>query len=252
MASSRNPPWERDELILALDQYMTHRENVRGITSRAIIQPDATAELSDLLSQRAGVLGVVRGDERFRNEASVKMELMNFLAIDPEYPGTGLGHRGRRDKEVWDEFAQDRRRLQAAAKAIRRSIELSQGRDLLDEVDGDDDEFSEGRVARRLHNFRERSQTATRKKKRLALKRLGRLSCEVCEFDFRQAYGDLGDGFIECHHVIPVSKWPDEGKRTKLSELALVCPNCHRMLHHRRPWQSIEGLKAILAANASG
>ena len=252
MASSRNPTWERDEVILALDQYMTHRRNVRATTSRVIIQPEATAELSNLLSQRASVLSIVGGDESFRNEASVNMKLMNFLAIDPEYAGKGLGHRGRRDKEIWDEFADDRRGLQAAANAIRRSIELSRRQDLLDEVDGDDEEFSEGRVARRLHTSRERSQTAARKKKRLALKRLGRLSCEVCEFDFRQAYGNLGDGFIECHHLIPVSEWPDKGKRTKLSELALVCPNCHRMLHRRRPWQSIAGLKATLAANASG
>jgi serine/threonine protein kinase len=59
---------------------------------------------------------------------------------------------------------------------------------------------------------------------------LGRLACEACGFDFAQVYGKLGEGFIECHHTKPVSKLR-KGDKTKLSDLALVCANCHRMLH---------------------
>jgi hypothetical protein len=58
----------------------------------------------------------------------------------------------------------------------------------------------------------------------------GRILCECCEFDFVNEFGRLGVGFIECHHKIHIST----GERlTKTSDLALVCSNCHRMLHRK-------------------
>ena len=58
----------------------------------------------------------------------------------------------------------------------------------------------------------------------------GRLICECCDFDFVKAYGQFAEGFIECHHKIFLS----EGERiTRLEDLALVCSNCHRMLHQK-------------------
>lgn len=56
----------------------------------------------------------------------------------------------------------------------------------------------------------------------------GRIECECCAFDFLTAYGDIGDRYIECHHKIHLRA----GERiTNLDDLALVCANCHRMLH---------------------
>lgn len=79
----------------------------------------------------------------------------------------------------------------------------------------------------------------------------GRILCECCEFDFLGYYGSLGDGFIECHHKIHVST----GERiTTISDLALVCSNCHRMLHRRNQdgnYLSIEELRSIIADNRS-
>ena len=37
-----------------------------------------------------------------------------------------------------------------------------------------------------------------RRKKKSILEKLGHLRCEVCGFDFQKAYGELGEGFIEC------------------------------------------------------
>jgi len=28
----------------------------------------------------------------------------------------------------------------------------------------------------------------------------------VCGFDFKKVYGELGDGFIEAHHLLPISQ----------------------------------------------
>ncbi len=52
-------------------------------------------------------------------------------------------------------------------------------------------------------------------------------------------------GFIVCHHTVPVSTM-EPGRKTKLSELALVCANCHRMIRLKRPWLEVEELKMLL------
>jgi predicted HNH restriction endonuclease len=59
--------------------------------------------------------------------------------------------------------------------------------------------------------------------------RQGTLFCEVCSFNFSLRYPQIGEGFIECHHKTPMSK--GIVRRTTAEDLALVCPNCHRMLH---------------------
>jgi len=56
--------------------------------------------------------------------------------------------------------------------------------------------------------------------------------------------GEIGLGFIEAHHVFPISQLTEETD-TKIEDLALVCSNCHRMLHRKRLWLTIEKLKEI-------
>lgn len=55
----------------------------------------------------------------------------------------------------------------------------------------------------------------------------------MCTFDFAKVYGALGADFIEIHHTKPVAKMKP-GSKTKLSDLALLCSNCHRMAHRKR------------------
>ncbi|MBK6755167.1 MAG: HNH endonuclease [Flavobacteriales bacterium] len=52
-------------------------------------------------------------------------------------------------------------------------------------------------------------------------------------------------GYIEAHHVLPVSEMPP-GHRTKPEDLVMVCANCHVMLHLRRPWLQHDELIALL------
>ncbi len=103
---------------------------------------------------------------------------------------------------------------------------------------------AEGRELLRLHRTRERSRVLVARKKRSVLSESGRLVCEACEFDFEMVYGSRGYGFAECHHTIPISQ-SSPGRRTALSELAVVCSNCHRMLH-RRPWVSVPKLRELV------
>ncbi|WP_423911183.1 HNH endonuclease [Candidatus Spongiihabitans sp.] len=75
------------------------------------------------------------------------------------------------------------------------------------------------------------------------------LKCACCGFDFFTTYGKIGRGFIEAHHTKPVSTLHEDGEETHLDDIALVCSNCHRMLHRRRPWLGMEDLSELLVAN---
>jgi putative restriction endonuclease len=110
----------------------------------------------------------------------------------------------------------------------------------------DDIEFPEGKKKLRKHILRERNpQLVLEAKKLFKQKNNGKLFCEVCEFAFSDKYGKIGNGFIEAHHIIPVSDL-EENSKTKISDLIMVCSNCHRMLHRRRPWLTKEDLKLLL------
>ncbi|MCB5191575.1 HNH endonuclease [Methylobacillus arboreus] len=108
--------------------------------------------------------------------------------------------------------------------------------------------FPEGRRIERLHKYRERdSQIVRQAKKTYAERNGGVLPCEVCGFDFSERYGELGASYIEAHHTLPLSDL-DEGevRDTQVEDFTFVCANCHRMLHRKRPWVSIEKLRTIL------
>lgn len=91
------------------------------------------------------------------------------------------------------------------------------------------------------HFRRERNLRIVNEKKRQALASQHRLKCEVCGFDFQYFYGDRGSDFCEVHHISPLSNTEREVE-TSLADLAIVCSNCHRMLH-RQPFITIEKLR---------
>lgn len=111
----------------------------------------------------------------------------------------------------------------------------------------DDEEFPEGRILTRLHKYKERHSEAAKKKKAKVLSEKGELICEACDFNFVKVYGELGDGFSECHHLIPVSELKP-GHLTRFEDLAIVCSNCHRMIHKSRPMLSVTELKNIIVS----
>lgn len=103
-------------------------------------------------------------------------------------------------------------------------------------------EAVEGRAVLRMHLRRERSQALINAFK----KSLKTFACEVCGTDMEAIYGSLGKRYIEAHHRRPVSQIK-AGETTKVSDLAALCPNCHRMIH-RNGLISVEELAALLEA----
>ena len=100
----------------------------------------------------------------------------------------------------------------------------------------------EGKARLVTHLKRERDANLVREKKKKVLSETGCLKCEVCDFDFRLLYGELGDGFAEAHHDVPLSA-SDQERSTCLDDLRIVCSNCHRMLHRKGEVLSIAALK---------
>jgi 5-methylcytosine-specific restriction enzyme A len=236
--TSRNPAWTRDELILALDVYFE------------LPSPDqhhpAVIALSALLN-RLWASTEFGGATTLRNPSGVSMKLSNFQRFDPKFQDTGrkgLAHGGRGDQDVWEEFADDRPRLQATAAAIRAALELAPEIVAVPDTSGDV-EAAEGAILTRMHHYRERDASLARKRKEQAKAVHGRLFCEACDFDFAEAYGVRGEGFIEVHHTKALETLKP-GAKTKLSELAILCANCHRMVHAKRPWLTMDELKAIV------
>jgi 5-methylcytosine-specific restriction protein A len=70
--------------------------------------------------------------------------------------------------------------------------------------------------------------------------------CMVCGIDFKSMYGDIGQGFIHIHHIIPISKQRGAYEVDPINDLVPLCPNCHAMAHRRTPPVSIEELRTII------
>jgi hypothetical protein len=105
--------------------------------------------------------------------------------------------------------------------------------------------FPEGAAKRRLHLIRERNRTLVGMAKSIGLEKDPKLRCQVCNFSFLERYGKHGRGFIEAHHKQPVAELKSEC-RSRLEDIALVCANCHRMLHSGDNTLTIEELKSLL------
>lgn len=130
---------------------------------------------------------------------------------------------------------------------VTRVRDLINGFTEIDEIfDVDEDAVGfEGNPRLKAHLVRERNADIIKKKRSKVLAEKRCLKCEACNFDFFETYGEVGKEFCEIHHLIPLCKC-DGVIETKLSDLAVVCSNCHRILHRSKPMLSLESLRKIL------
>ncbi len=103
--------------------------------------------------------------------------------------------------------------------------------------------FREGSTKTVTVNVYERSSEA----RAICIAHFGAL-CQVCGIKFEDTYGAIGAGFIHVHHLKDLASIGEEYVVDPLVDLRPVCPNCHSMLHMRKPTAySIEELRAIMA-----
>lgn len=84
-------------------------------------------------------------------------------------------------------------------------------------------EFDEGEQIKRVINSRKRNKKARELKFEQVIKRDGKVVCEVCSEDDIVA--------LDVHHDKVEVFNMKEGHKTKLSDLRIICANCHRKVH---------------------
>jgi 5-methylcytosine-specific restriction protein A len=97
----------------------------------------------------------------------------------------------------------------------------------------------------RLHRRIERNPAAAK----IAKKHHGS-RCQVCDISFAERYGSLGEGFIEAHHLRPIALL-EEGKPISYDiaeDFAVLCANCHRMIHRTADPADLKALRALFRA----
>lgn len=70
--------------------------------------------------------------------------------------------------------------------------------------------------------------------------------CAVCGFDFEETYGEAGRGYIEVHHIVPVSMRGGSYLVDPIRDLRPLCSNCHSIIHKGNPVFSIEELRKMV------
>lgn len=71
-------------------------------------------------------------------------------------------------------------------------------------------------------------------------------NCIVCGFNFVEAYGEVGRGFIHIHHLRPLAHIGHDYEIDPVNDLRPVCPNCHAIIHKGDPPFSIEEVRHFL------
>lgn len=215
----------RDEAILALDTLLFSGEKHLNANSTAI------KELSDLLNLRSIVPQSMRG-EIFRNCTGVSKQIEMFRTSSSK--GKKDPNVGAIFYSVADDYRGNEKEIHRIADAIKRNLEYFDGA-TFGAVEADYD-FPEGALLSHLHRMIE-----IRDGKNLKAAEI----CDVCHLDLSQVYKPVSGGFMQLHLTVPVTEL-DNRKKYAPDEFITVCPNCHAVLHRRRPWATKETAGEIL------
>lgn len=109
-----------------------------------------------------------------------------------------------------------------------------------DEVD-EGIKYAEGKTKTVLVNSYERNPVARKK----CIDHYG-VICQVCSFDFEKVFGNIGKDFIHVHHKVDISTIGNEYSVDPINDLIPVCPNCHSMLHKKKPAYLVDELKQMM------
>ncbi|MDF2882893.1 MAG: putative restriction endonuclease [Clostridiaceae bacterium] len=74
----------------------------------------------------------------------------------------------------------------------------------------------------------------------------GIIKCEICGFEFSDVYGEKFKKKIHIHHIKELSEIGQEYTVDPINDLLPVCPNCHMILHSKRPAYSPSEVKDFI------
>jgi 5-methylcytosine-specific restriction enzyme A len=122
------------------------------------------------------------------------------------------------------------------SRALKRSVEKDiESQEL-------ENRFMEGGKSAHYTNHYERDP-----KLKMAVIAAHGLQCKACGVDFEAVYGPHGKGYIEAHHLKPVSSVKERTRIDPRRAMTVLCANCHRMVHRRADAVlSVEALRKML------
>ncbi|MFD2816626.1 HNH endonuclease [Paracoccus aerius] len=208
-----NPNWTHDEIVLALDLYLRLDRNVPSPRS-----PEIQA-LSAVLRSMPYHLEAAK-QPSFRNPDGVGFKLMNLRQLDS---GRGLSNVSKTDRQVWEKYSSQPATVRSLADAISTGMKTILPEEIPEEVE----ELPEGRLLTAIHVRKERNPKV--RKMLLDARRATGLRCEICDLSRPDIKAELEDAIFEAHHIVPLAGARE--RKTKLSDLSLLCACCHRAIH---------------------
>ncbi|MGD0884891.1 MAG: hypothetical protein ABSA46_08470 [Thermodesulfovibrionales bacterium] len=112
---------------------------------------------------------------------------------------------------------------------------------LPEEIESGGEALVEGAVKTIAINAYERNPKA----RKICIEHYGTV-CSVCEFSFQNKYGSVGRGYIHVHHLTLISEVRGDYVIDPIRDLRPICPNCHAMIHSRKPPYTIEETRKML------
>lgn len=218
--------WARDEVVAALWLY--------NRLYRVSISKSAGSEV-EKLAQKIG-----------RAVTGVYNKLMNFRSIDPRDERKGFEGGSKIDQRVWDEFYSgmaaelDTSRLDAEYRRLWG--EATSAPRVTDTVDEDEERrLSKKPLAWLLDQYASRPKNLAPKRRSQETlsferdplvvtlrKQLSGYQCEVEGCGSERFKTEVGEYFIEVHHLVPLS----ESGPDILENTVCLCPTHHRYIHH--------------------
>ncbi len=233
-AGRGNPPWTRDETILALDLFFD---------AGMVALSDSDARVIALSQTLRALPGNEQPSENpsFRNPAGVSFKLSNLQSVAT---GRGFANTSAMDATVWKQFNSRRVKVKEIAGLILRYAPQAP---LDSDMEDDGIEFAEGKVFTVVHRRIERD-SKLRKSLITDRRKKGHLRCDACGSVNPTGTSELDDAIFDAHHLIPLA---GQGERkTKLRDVALLCANCHRLIHRliakSGKWASLEDLRRAI------
>ena len=98
--------------------------------------------------------------------------------------------------------------------------------------------YTEGKVKKIFTDIYERDPEARKK----CLEHYG-FKCSICGIILSDIYGDIAANFIEIHHLKELSTIKTEYNVNPIEDMRPLWPNCHSIVHRKKPALSIEEVK---------
>lgn len=213
----------------------------QGTTS---VREEFKAQTHDELRRLAGLMRarLPEAKKRFSSEP-IELGGRTRLALDYE-PAVALSVRYdlRTLPPESDLQADLREMLSLYSKLIARG-----GRDNFEDISGADAVDTEGATIEERRRYRQHRKIERSPKAAKRAKEVHGTVCQGCAIDFGIIYGTVGEGYIEAHHLTPLSELPEDVPVSldPKTDFAVLCANCHRMVHRKDGPRTVTALRDL-------